>query len=433
VDAAAEREFQAAMAAQDHGDLDKAESMLIALRAHHPGIFAVDESLGLLYASRGQFTAALALLQAAVKENPSSAVAHANLGADDLKLGKNSEAIKQLQFAAKLNPKDKETQSNLGQALSSDGQPVQAAQAFASAVALDPEDSDLRCDWAAVLLDAGETDQAAQAIASIQNQGAVSRVQALLGEIAEKQGRFLDAANHLQAAAKLDPSEPNIYLLGMEYLKHWTFDPAIDYFQYGVAHYPASRRMLLGLGIAHYSNSQVALAAPIFAQLLDADPENATYADLLGRSCTVMPDTIKECAKLERFAEANPQNADVDTYAATSILARSSEPPNLTVAAKLLDAAIQVDPKLAAAHLEKGYLLQYQDQWKESIPELETSVALKPESSRAHYLLALAYARTGNRDKAREQIVLQKKYREQEKEGVDARFNEVKTFITNAQ
>jgi predicted Zn-dependent protease len=318
VDAAAEREFQAAMAAQDHGDLDKAESMLIALRAHHPGIFAVDESLGLLYASRGQFTAALPLLQAAVKENPSSAVAHANLGTDDLKLGKNSEAIKQLQFAAKLNPKDKETQSNLGQALSSDGQPVQAAQAFASAVALDPNDSDLRCDWAAVLLDAGEADQAAQAIAPIQNQDTVSRVQALLGEIAERQGQFLDAANHLQAAAKLDPSEANVYLLGVEYLKHWTFDAAIEYFQYGVTHYPASRRMLLGLGFAYYSKSQVALATPIFAQLLDADPENATYAELLGRSCTVMPETIKECDKLEQFAEANTKNAVVGTTPSSS-------------------------------------------------------------------------------------------------------------------
>jgi len=421
------------MAAQDRGDLDKAQSMLLTLRLHHPGIFAIDESLGLLYAAREQFAAALPILQAAAKENPTNAVAHANLGADDLKLGKKSDAIHELEWAAKLNPNDKETLSNLGQALASNGQPAEAAKAFGKAVALDPENSDLRCDWASVLLDAGDTKQAAEALAPIPSQETMSRVQALLGEIAERDGQFLDAANHLQAAAKLDPSEANVYFMGIEYLKHWTFDAAIEYFQYGVAHYPASKRMLLGLGIALYSKSQVALAAPIFAQLLDADPENATYADLLGRSCTVMPDTIKECIKLERFAEANPKNAAVDTYAATSILARSSQAPNLTVAAKLLDAAIQVDPKLAEAHLEKGFLLQYQDKWQESIPELETSIALKPESSRAHYLLALAYARTGNRDKAREQVALQKKYREQEKEGVDTEFNEVKTFLLNTQ
>jgi hypothetical protein len=43
-----EQEFQAAMAAQEKGDLDRAEALLRDLHAHHPGLFAVDESLGLL-------------------------------------------------------------------------------------------------------------------------------------------------------------------------------------------------------------------------------------------------------------------------------------------------------------------------------------------------------------------------------------------------
>ena len=43
-----ERDFQEAMAAQDRGDLDRAQSLLLKLHNAHPGIFAVDESLGLL-------------------------------------------------------------------------------------------------------------------------------------------------------------------------------------------------------------------------------------------------------------------------------------------------------------------------------------------------------------------------------------------------
>ena len=427
--AAIEREYQAAMSAQDGGDLNQAESMLLALRAKHPGIFAVDESLGLLYIAREQFTAALPILKAAVKEDPSSPVAHANLGADYLKLGKNQEAVGELQIAAKLNPDEKETQSNLGQALMASGQPAEAAKAFGKAVALDPENQDMRYNWAVVLLSAGDADHAAQALAPIQNADTMPQIQALLGEISEKQGRFLDAVQHLQAAAKLDPSEANIYLVGLEYLKHWTFDPAVQFFEYGVAHYPSSQRMLLGLGLTRYSKNQLAVAAPIFAQLLDADPENSTYAELLGKSCTLMPDMIKDCDKLERFASEHPKNAMVDTYAATSILARSSEAPNLTLAARLLDEAIRVEPKLADAHFQRGCLLQYQEKWRESIAELETAIALKPESSKSHYHLALAYARTGNREKAQEQFTLQKKYRQQEKDGIDATFNEVQMFL----
>jgi len=424
-----EREFQAAMAAQDRGELDKAESMLLALRQKHPGVFAVDESLGLLHVAREQFAPALPVLKAAAKENPSSDVAHANLGADYLKLGENADAVRELEIAAKLNPTNRETQSNLGHALTSSGRPVEAAKAFGKAVALEPDNSDLRYDWAAVLLDAGDADGAAQALAPVPGQETMPQVQALLGEIAEKQGRFLEAAQHIQDAAKLDPSEANLYLLGMEYLKHWTFEPALKFFEYGVAQYPSSRRLLLGLGIARYSMNQVAAAATIFAQLLDADPENSTYADLLGRSCTLFPDTIKECDKLEQYAKTNQKSAAIDTYAATSILARPGTASNLPLAAKLLDAAIQIDPKLAEAHYQKGVLFQSQEEWKESIPELEASIALKPKSSRAHYRLALAFARTGNREKAKEQFALQKKYREQEKEGIDARYSEVQMFV----
>jgi tetratricopeptide (TPR) repeat protein len=438
-DSAMERDFQAAMAAQDRGDLGKATSMLVALRSAHPGIFAVDESLGLLYVAREDFATALPILKAATREEPGSSVAHANLGADYLKLDKSQDAVRELEIAARLNPRDQGTLSTLGQALSANGQPAAAAQAFGKAVELapanadatimDPATRDLRYNWAVVLLETGDADKAAWALAPIPASLNTPQIESVLGEIAEKQGKYIDAVQHLQAAAKQDPSEANIYLLGCEYLKHWTFDPAVELFEYGVAHYPASQRLLLGLGIAQYSKNKISVAAPIFAQLLDADPGNATYAILLGRSCIALPDTIKECEKLEYFAEANPKNGDVDTYAAMSILARSPETANLALASKLLDEATQADPKLADAHLEKGFLLQYQDHWRESIPELETCIALRPESSKAHYLLMLAYARTGNKAKAKEQLLLQKKYRDLEKDGMDTRYREVQMFV----
>jgi thioredoxin-like negative regulator of GroEL len=76
-------------------------------------------------------------------------------------------------------------------------------------------------------------------------------------------------------------------------------------------------------------------------------------------------------------------------------------------------------------------LLQYQSDWKDSVAELQAAIALKPEASKAHYRLALAYNHTGQRDKAQEEIELQKKYTDQEKNGLNARLKEITTFLVN--
>ncbi len=430
VDAAA---LQQALSAYDRGNLQAAEPALRELAAHYPNNYQANEALGGLYAESGNLAQAMPYLERAASIAPAESVAHANLGAAYLKLGKNKDAVHQLQLAAASDQANRVTQSNLAQALLADNQPAEAAKAFGVAVSLAPDDPDLRYNWAVALLDAGQASAASAALAPIAGQESMPQVQTLLGDIAEKQGRFQEAVEHLQAAAKLDPSEPNIYFLGFEFLRHWTFDPAIKIFEYGITEYPSSQRMRMGLGIARYSMNDLALAAPIFAQLLEEDPESATYADFLGKSCSLMPDMSKGCEKLEGFAEKHPRNATIATYAAASILHRSNQTEDLAEARRLLDQALALDPNLAEAHLQKGLLLQSQGQWQESIAQLQTAIALKPEASKAHYRLALAYSHTGQRDKAQSEIALQQKYSEMEKDSLDARLKEVKTFLVKEQ
>jgi tetratricopeptide (TPR) repeat protein len=418
-----------ALEAYDRGDLHSAEPILKGLSTHYPKNYEVNEALGGLYAESGEMARAMPYLENAASIEPGQAIAHANLGAAYLKLGKNKDAVRELRIAAASDPSNRVTQSNLGQALLADKQPAEAAAAFGSAVVIDPASADLRYNWAVALLDAGQVTAAADAIAPMEGKESMPQVQAILGDIAERQGRLEEAAQHLQLAAKLDPSESNIYFLGFEFLRHWTFEPAIRIFEYGITKYPASQRMRMGLGIARYSMNDPALAAPIFAQLLDDDPESAVYAEFLGKSCSLMPDMSKGCEKLESFAEKHPKNATIATYAAASILHRSNQTEDLAKAGRLLDQAIALDPKLAEAHMQKGLLLQQQGQWKESIAELQTAIVLKPDASKAHYRLALAYSHTGQRDKAQSEIALQQKYSEQEKDGLNARLKEVKTFL----
>jgi len=425
----ADQEIKEALAAENAGHIQQAEGMLRELIKRYPDNFDVVEGLGLLYADMENFTSAFPFLEKATKLAPSSSVAHANLGAVYLKLNRNEKAVEALRKAALLDAKNLQTQTNLGFALMRTNQPRLAADAFGRAAQSAPHDPDLLYNWSVALLDAGAVSKAADVISRVSNSDSSAQMQSLLGDIAEHQDRFKDAVEHYQAAVNLDPSETNIYTLGIELLRHWTFEPAMKIFEYGLSRYPGSARLLSGEGIAKYGNNNYADSAQIFARLLANDPDNSMYAVILGRSCSLMPDSIDGCSGLDEFAERHPMNAEAAIYAAATILHQPASADNLALARKLLDQAIAVDPHLTEAYYQLGLLEQRSNRWEESTVVLEKCVALKPKLAQAHYRLAIAYSHIGQRDKAKEQFALQQKYSQEEKDELDARMKEVTTFL----
>jgi tetratricopeptide (TPR) repeat protein len=430
----AEQEFQAAMAAQDKGDLDRAEALLRDLHAHHPGIFAVDESLGLLLARRARYAAAVPLLEAAVQEQPSSDAAHANLGAACFRLHRNEQALSEFQTAARLNPSNPATQESLGRLWMDAHQPQRAADAFAAALALKPGDVDLTLDQAQAMEDAGELASAKQLVNGMAGAEGSAAAQGLLGDIDEKAGAFKEAVQAYQRAATLDPSEPNLWAVGLEFLRHWTFDGAIPEFEAGVQRFPSSTRMRLGLGIAYFGNTDYAHAIPIFADLLDAAPQNSFYSHLLGMACTaVMEQPRPRCSSLVSYAKAHTRDAQTSVYAAMGILEGQPSEEQMQLAGTLLHNAITADPRLPEARYQLGLLLQDRGQWAGSIPDLEAAIADKPELAEAHYRLGLAYAHMGRKKDAQAQMELEQKYSDAQKKDLDRRLRQVTLFLLKDQ
>lgn len=423
-----EQALKHALDADDAGQLQRAEATLQELAKRNPENFDVIEALGLHYAQAEDFKAAYPLLTKAAKIS-GSAVAQANLGAVELKLNHAAEAVVALERAVHLDPRNPQTQMNLGLALMQTNQPKLAADAFGVAAQFAPHDSDLLYNWSVALLNAGDYAKAADVLTGAPDLASSASMQSLLGDISEHRGQFKEAGDHYQAAVKLEPSEINIYMLGMEFVRHWTFEPGIKIFEYGLSLYPKSTRLLSGQGIAKYANNNYDEAAKIFAQLLAIDPDNAMYADILGRSCSLMPDTIDGCSDLVEFANKHPKNATVAVYAATSVMHRPDASSDLTIARKLLHQALAVDANLADAYYQLGVLQQEENQWQESVALLEKCVALKPELAKPHYRLALAYSHTGQKERAREQFALQQKYSAEEKTDLDAKMKAVTTFL----
>jgi tetratricopeptide (TPR) repeat protein len=432
--AAMEHQFQQALAAQDQGDLDRAESLLRDLHNHHPGIFQLDETLGLLLVSRGNVAGALPLLQSATQEQPSSDVAHVNLGAAYFTLQRNKQALQEYIVAARLNPNNPATQQGLGELLLDEGHPDQAANAFTAALVARPGNPDLELSLATALVAAGKFDQATTALEKFPDANSSADAQVLLGQIAEGKGLPLDAERHFHRAAELDPSEDHVWTLGTEYLRHWTFAAAIAEFEAAVQKFPDSTRMKLALGAAYFGDSRYSEAIPIFAALLDRDNNNRLYAELLGMACNAVTETAKQnCSGLLTYAHGHPLDAKVSTYAASMLLTETASDRRLAEARVLLQNAIAAAPQFAGAQYQMGLLKQEDGDWPGSIQNLEAAVKLQPDLAQAHYRLALAYWRASRKEEAEAQMALQKQYAQQEQQDLDQRLRQITTFLVDVR
>ncbi len=428
--AADRKALQTALDAYDQGNAKAAEPVLRDLARRYPGSYEANEALGSLYVESGAETQALPYLEHACAIAPRQAIAHANLGAAYLKLNRTADAVRELQKAAVLEPKNGATQSNLGQALMQANQPAAAAKAFAIASAAAPEDWTLRYNWALALFTAGSTEQSGTVLAKIPAAAMTDQAHALAGDVEEKLGHFKEAVLHYQAAAQMNPSEANLYTLTVEFLRHWTWDEALQIANYGASRYPAATRFKVAAGIALYGNSKYPAAVQALAPLLASDPDNALYADLLGRSCSLIAEgESADCNGLEEFARRHPDNARAALYAATGILHRPAAEQDTAKVEQFLNQAIAADPKLAQAYYQLGVLEQQRSQWKQSAVVLEKAIALRPAYPEAHYRLSRAYSHLGMREQAQQQMALQQQYSQQEKDNLNARMQEVVTFL----
>ncbi len=417
-----------ALDAYDRGQAATAEPLLRDLATRYPKNYEANEALGGIYAESNDVAQALPYLERACAIAPKQALAHANLGAAYLKLGRSADAVGELQRASLLEPRNGATQSNLGQALMLTKQPAKAVAAFRVAVEAQPKDWDLRYNLALALCESGDAQQAVSVLAKIPDEAMTDQTHLLAGDVNEKLGNFKAAVLHYQAAAQKNPSDTNLYTLTLEFLRHWTWDEAIQIAEYGARQYPASTHFKAAEGIALYGNNKYPEAVVVFASLLAKDPENALYADLLGRSCSL----VAEGGGLEEFAQGHAENARAAMYAATSILHRPTAEQDTAKAEKLLQQALAEDPNLTEAYYQLGVLEQQRSHWKESAVVLEKAVELRPSYPEAHYRLSRAYSHLGMRDDAQKQMALQQQYAQQEKDHLSARMREVVTFLLKA-
>ena len=238
----------------------------------------------------------------------------------------------------------------------------------------------------------------------------------LLGDLEEADSHIDEAARQYEIAARMEPTEKNLFDLGSDLLKHSGLEPALKVFDYAVRQYPQSAKLRVGLGVAYYSLGQYDHAVETLCQAVDQDPRDTQALDFLGKMYNVSPHYAKEVAqRMAQFAQNYPDNPAANYYFAISLRDRTS---GTTPAADdrkaeaLLLKAIKLNFRMTDAHYQLGLLYEDMLNVPKAIGEYEVATQQRANFSQAHYRLARLYAKTGKSDLAAREFALLKALKE---------------------
>jgi tetratricopeptide (TPR) repeat protein len=224
----------------------------------------------------------------------------------------------------------------------------------------------------------------------------------LQGDIEEKAGNLIAAAEMFQRAAHLDASEEHLFDWGNNLLALRAADDAVQVFEAAIKRHPKSARLQVGLGIARYARGEYVPAVQAFCRAADLEPGDVRPIEFLGEMYGVAPDLASEITeRVARFAKAQPSIASGQYYYAMNLWrAPNASEETMKTVESLLRRAVSLDPSTIKAHLQLGILLSEQKRFAEAIPSLVEATRLDPTLGQAHYRLAQAYQRTGQKELA---------------------------------
>ncbi len=352
-----------------------------------------------------------------------------------------------LRATAEREPENFDANHRLGKFLVDQGKPQESLAYLERAAQVKPGDYENAYLLALAYADAGQYQQArthARALLTVQENAGPARQQNqpqqnqaslhhLLGDIDEKLGDPLEAVREYQRAAELGPTESNFFDWGSELLLHRAAEPAIEVFSQGNRLFPQSARMLVALGVAWYNNGSYDQAARRLCEASDLNPGDLEPYLFLGKIQSVETNQ-SECSgeRLKRFVKLQPENALANYYYGVNLWKRRKGPDDVETVAQaesLLKRAVQLDPKLGVGYLQLGVLYSERRDFSRAIASYQDAVQASPQLEEAHYRLAQAYKRTGEKAKAEEELQRYDQISKSKEEEVERERRESRQFV----
>jgi tetratricopeptide (TPR) repeat protein len=343
------------------------------------------------------------------------------------------EREKSLRDATERQPDDYNANHQLGELLIAGGRAREAIPYLERAATKEPENYQNACDLADANAQAGNYSKARDEVTSLLEKKEDASLHHLLADLDEKLGDSLDAVRHYQRAAELAPSESHLFDWGSELLLHHAPEPAIEVFSKGSRLYPASSRMLLGLGVAYFSRGAYDEAVLRIGQASDLNPNDPAPYRFLGKIEQAQnAPSVKLVEKLHRFVMLQPRSAEANYYYALGLWKMHQAEPEKRDTGEVesfLEIAIRIDPRYAAAETQLGVMHSDQGDYSQAIAHFQRALAIDPELEEAHFRLAHAYRQNGEADKAKEELRLYNDLAKQSAQKQERERHEIKQFV----
>jgi len=259
----------------------------------------------------------------------------------------------------------------------------------------------------------------------------------LAGELDEQLGDPLSAVREYEDAAKLDPSEQNYFEWGSELLLHRAVWQAQGVLRRGADAYPRSVRMQTALGTALFAGARYDEAAQRLCLASDLNPEDANPYVFMGKIQMAAPDPLA-CIepRLARFVQRQPGNSVANYLYAMSILKHQEHGTDeraVQQAKALLMKAVSIDPNCGEAYLELGILAASQRSFESAIEFYKKAIAADTQLADAHYRLGMAYDRTDQPAKAKQEFRLHDQIKQEQADAIEKNRRAVKQFLIVTQ
>ncbi len=300
----------------------------------------------------------------------------------------------------------------LGALFASSGDYSEAISYFQNTLRLEPANYAAAYNLALAYKQAGSQQAASELIEQTLGRQPTAELYSLLASVQEETGRYVEAARNYQRAVDLDPGNEEYYFdLGAEYLVHLTFEPAIEVFRIGTHKFPKSARQYVGIGLAQFALRRYGDAADAFLNALEMNPSSpdAFLAWNALPAFVLTAEWEKIQPRLKLIAERFPGSAQALFCYGAAVFRRSvvsEQEENFQLAQALLERAVHLDPKLAAAHLELATLYAQRNLNKQAVASFLEAIRLDPDSETAHYRLAQTYRNQNQLERANQELDL---------------------------